>query len=101
MQALTSLLPGIRHLRVPVITGYVWLLFGWVLVQPDLGHRPHNQVAGSLYDLSGEVGPIGTVIGVSVFAFILGSASRDGTNALVWSFGVFRFSTLAQLLGLA
>lgn len=99
MQALTSLLPGIRHMRVPVITGYVWLLFGWILVQPDVGHRPNDQVAGSLYDLSGEVGPIGTAIGLSVFAFILGSASRDGTNAFVWSFGVFRFSTVAQLLG--
>ena len=31
---LTSLLPGVRDLRAPLAAGYIWLLFGWLVVEP-------------------------------------------------------------------
>jgi hypothetical protein len=51
MQILSSALPGFRDLRGPVIAGYMWLVFVWLLVEPDLDNRPENQLGGSLYDL--------------------------------------------------
>lgn len=58
MQILASALPGFRDLRAPVIAGYGWLLFGWLLVQPDLNQRPQNPLGAALYDLGHELGRI-------------------------------------------
>jgi hypothetical protein len=76
LQILASALPGVRDLRAPVITGYMWLLFAWLIVQPDLGHKPHGPVAGSLYDLGSEVGHIWVAIAVGVAAYLVGSVSQ-------------------------
>ena len=82
MQILANALPGFRDLRAPVISGYMWLIFVWLLVDPNLSHRPSSPLGGALYDLGGRVGHVGIVIGVSVVAYIIGTVSQVATNAI-------------------
>src|SRR3954451_13308783 len=42
MQVLANALPGVRELRGPLVAGYLWLLFIWMLLTPDLDHRPSS-----------------------------------------------------------
>ena len=84
---LANALPGFRDLRAPVVAGYLWLVFAWLTIEPDLGHRPANALAGSIYDLGNHVGPIGVGVGVSVAAYFLGSISQavSGPLRVAWS----------------
>ncbi|OHT86156.1 hypothetical protein BKG70_17225 [Mycobacteroides chelonae] len=75
MQLLSSALPGFRDLRSPLIAGYLWLLFLWILVKPDVKTRPSYEVAAALYDLGREAGPIWIGLAVGVCAFLGGSVS--------------------------
>ncbi len=75
MQLLSSALPGFRDLRSPLIAGYLWLLFLWILVKPDVKTRPSYEVAAALYDLGWEAGPIWIGLAVGVCAFLGGSVS--------------------------
>jgi hypothetical protein len=45
-------------------------------VRPDTSHRPTQNLAGTLYDLAHDVGPIPVGIAVSVVAYLLGSVSQ-------------------------
>src|SRR3989442_9897815 len=82
MQILSSALPGFRDLRGPVIAGYMWLLFAWLCVTPDLDHRPDDQIGGSLYDLAHDVGRVGVAVAVSVAAYLIGSIYQEESDAL-------------------
>jgi hypothetical protein len=81
VQILSTALPGFRDLRAPAIAGYVWLLFAWVLVRPDLEQRPAAAIAGSLYDLAGTLGKVGTAVTVSVAAYLIGATSQEVSRA--------------------
>lgn len=72
---LASALPGFRDLRAPVITGYVWLLFAWLLVKPDPNHKPTNALGAALYDLGHDAGRIWITVAISVAAYFVGSLS--------------------------
>jgi hypothetical protein len=87
MQILANALPGLRDVRAPVVAGYLWLLFGWLLVRPDVSKRPHNEIAAALYDLANNVGKVGTALAISVAAYLIGSVSEDLTNGIprFWS----------------
>lgn len=76
MQILASALPGFRDLRAPLTAGYLWLVFAWVAIKPDIGTRPTNDVARALYDLGESVGPFWIGLGVSVAAYLIGSVSQ-------------------------
>lgn len=82
MNVLASALPGLREIRGPVIAGYMWLIFGWVVADPNLGARPDGEFLGALYDLAREVGPIGVAAASGVLAYLLGSVSSEVTEAL-------------------
>lgn len=77
MQILANALPGFRDLRAPVIAGYMWLLFGWLLVQPDPNHRPENHLGAALYDLGQDVGRIWITVAIGVVAYFIGSISQS------------------------
>lgn len=95
MAFLASLLPGVREIRAPLIAGYLWVLFGWLVVDPA---KP-NAVDGDLYDRLGAVsqaiGPVGQAIAASVLAYLLGSVMTtltvQGIQALIarWRGRVF------------
>lgn len=76
MQILASALPGFRDLRAPLIAGYLWLMFLWILIKPDIHKRPINGVAAAVYDLAKDAGPIWIGLGVGVAAYLIGSVSQ-------------------------
>ena len=95
MQILGNLLPGFRDLRGSLITGYLWLLFAWVVTRPDLSVRPQDRIFGSVYDLGHEVGRAGIVAAVSVAAFFVGAVSQGATERAS-RFLLDRFTSLPE-----
>lgn len=77
LEILSTALPGLRDLRGPVIAGYLWLLFGWLLIRPDLDRRPTEPLAASIYELGDELGQIGLLVAVSVAAYLIGAVSQE------------------------
>ena len=75
MNILGSIVPGFRDLRGPLIAGYMWLLFAWLLVDPEVPLKSEGQL-GSIVDLAHEAGPIATAAAVSVAAYLVGAMSR-------------------------
>lgn len=82
MQILSNALPGFRDLRGPVIAGYMWLLFAWILTTPDLDTRPNGGVAEAFYNLGEHISRVGIIVAVSVAAYLVGSISQEASNAL-------------------
>ena len=82
MQILANALPGFRDLRAPVIAGYLWIVFAWLLVDPNLDHRPSSQPGAALYDLGNHIGHIGVAVAVSILAYFAGSVSQAGSDAV-------------------
>jgi hypothetical protein len=82
VQILANALPGFRDLRAPVIAGYMWLIFVWLLVDPNLSHRPSSTLGGALYDLGNRVGHVGIAVAVSVAAYLIGTVSQVATSML-------------------
>jgi hypothetical protein len=96
MQILSNALPGFRDLRNPIIAGYVWLLFGWLIVRPDLDTRPSSVVDRAIWDLGQHIGPIAVGLAVSVAAYLVGSVSQEISSALrrLCEWGRRRFATI-------
>ena len=64
---LASLLPGVRRLRTPLATGYLWIVALWMLV--------HQYVPTKLKDASGPIKSLfqlGTIVGATVALGIVG-----------------------------
>lgn len=77
MGILANALPGFRDLRSPLIAGYIWLGMVWLIIRPDVSHRPSGTVNATLWDLGHDLGRIGISIAVSVAAYLIGSISLD------------------------
>lgn len=73
MAFLSSVLPGVREVRAPLVAGYLWILFGWLLIDPATpdgrAEDPYNQLG----KLGEAIGPVGKAVAVSVGAYLLGS----------------------------
>lgn len=82
MQILANALPGFRDLRSPLIAGYSWLLFAWLVVAPDLSHTPQNRLGAALFNLGHHIGHIGLGVAISVVAYLVGSASQVASETL-------------------
>jgi len=89
VQILANALPGFRDLRGPVIAGYLWLVFAWLIVEPDVHHRPSGGVGATAWDLADDVGRFGVAVGVSVAAYLIGSLSLGAVEYLIEHFGDF------------
>lgn len=76
MQILASALPGFRDLRAPVLAGYLWLIFAWVVLKPNFSTRPANGVAAAVYDLAIAAGPLWVSLAIGVGAYLIGSISQ-------------------------
>jgi hypothetical protein len=84
MQILASALPGFRDLRAPLTAGYMWLLFVYLLVRPEIGARPANEIGAAVFDLANEVGRVWVAVGVGTAAYLVGAIS-DGVGAFLYS----------------
>ena len=95
MQILASALPGFRDLRAPVVAGYMWLVFAWLLVQPDPNQRPADSIGAALYDLGHDTGRLAIAIAAGVVAYLVGAISQSAAtsaarlirNANAWRLG--------------
>ena len=108
MQMLANALPGFRDLRGPLIAGYLWLLFAWLLFEPNTDYRPPDGVGAAAYDLAQEIGPIALAIALSVAAYLTGAVSQALSGVLtttwpkwdrlpLWARGGIRPSTTDQV----
>lgn len=60
----------------------MWLLFAWLLVQPDLDRPPAHGLGSSLFALGDHVGHVGIALGVGVGAYFAGTLSQALSAAL-------------------
>jgi hypothetical protein len=75
---LASLLPGLRDLRTPLATGYLWLVALWLLLHdwiPDSVDHAQGPIK-SLYQLGSFVGDAATLAALSFVGYLLGSMLR-------------------------
>jgi hypothetical protein len=84
LQILANALPGFRDVRAPLVAGYMWLLFAWLLAEPHL-HKNSGGVAGSAYELSQDVGPIWTGVAVGAAAYLIGAISQSTSAVFRWT----------------
>jgi hypothetical protein len=77
---LANALPGFRDLRAPLVAGYLWIVFAWLLVKPDFTHRPEHPLSGSLYDLGQQAGPFAVAVAIGTGAYLLGALSQEATS---------------------
>jgi hypothetical protein len=76
VQILANALPGFRDLRGPLIAGYMWLIFAWLIVQPNPNHRPSDSFGAALHDLGHDIGRVLVLIAISVAAYLIGAVSQ-------------------------
>ncbi|WP_433259144.1 hypothetical protein ACQPYK_33595 [Streptosporangium sp. CA-135522] len=73
---LANLLPGIREIRGPLATGYLWLFFSWLVWArhlPDAASA--TGLLADVYELAALVGTAGVGIAVSFAAYLIGVLS--------------------------
>jgi hypothetical protein len=72
---ISNLLPGLRDLRTPLATGYLWLIFVWLLVhkQVPTSVATAKGPLKSLYEISDLVGKGAILTAVTFIAYLLGS----------------------------
>jgi hypothetical protein len=81
---LMHLLPGLRELRAPLVSGYLWLITAWLL----LGHLdwlPSERPEGGgevarLWDLGGILGKTVVLAAISFIAYLIGSFLEIGPD---------------------
>lgn len=83
MHILASALPGFRDIRAPLTAGYMWLIFLYLVVQPDFDQRPTDEFLASAFDLAERAGPVWVAVAVSTVAYLVGSIT-EGLTELVY-----------------
>jgi hypothetical protein len=78
--AVEQLLSGLRELRSPLAAGYLWLFFGWLVVDPQLAGKNLTGSLKSIDRLGTFLGRIGIAISASVLAYLLGVVTEQLAN---------------------
>jgi hypothetical protein len=80
---LAQILPGIRHVRAPLIAGYILFAAVWLIADERFptGDFARSEYPG-FYSLEDFVGPLGVAAAVSVAAYLLGSLTFKASSAL-------------------
>jgi hypothetical protein len=67
--------------RAPTIAGYMWLIFAWLVVDPQLPLAMHSSgIAHALAELSATTGTVAMAAAVSVVAYLIGAISTVATD---------------------
>jgi tetratricopeptide (TPR) repeat protein len=74
---LVNLLPGLREIRAPLISGYVWLVFFLVALHGDLPSRDHPGALQPVFDLADGFSSLGIATALSVVAYLIGSSMQE------------------------
>ncbi len=83
MSILANALPGFRDIRAALVAGYLWLIFGWLLLGETLEARVEAPYLREIVDLANAAGALWTAVAVGVGAYLLGLVSRDVSRVLV------------------
>lgn len=67
-----SLLPGLRDVRVPLVSGLLWLLTGWILLEPHLPTEDAPAPLSSIYALGNYFGSSSVTAAVLFAAYLVG-----------------------------
>jgi hypothetical protein len=91
MAFLTSLLPGVREVRAPLVAGYLWVLFGWLVADPSSPDEARVDLYDRLSEVLRAIGPVGQAVAVSILAFLLGSVlTTVAIKLFQWAIGRWR-----------
>jgi hypothetical protein len=89
---LTNLLPGLRDLRAPLASGYLWLVGLWLVLVDAV--PPRNMATGvvaHVYALTTAVGHGAVLAAISFMAYLIGAVlSVESDGFVVRFFGVAR-----------
>lgn len=81
---LINLLPGIRDLRTPLATGYLWLLALWLWIPSHFKYIPPTSgVPGDITRLAHYASRAGVVVAISFAAYLIGVLSKSLNPPLV------------------
>jgi hypothetical protein len=73
---LTSLLPGLRELRAPLASGYLWLVALGLIVEPHVPDRAEaTGLMASVYRLTEGLSSVGLGVAATFAAYLIGSLS--------------------------
>lgn len=77
MHLLMNLLPGLREVRPPLASGFIWLFLAWLLIL-DSNVEPANEggIVGAVYTLLSTSNTIGAIAAITFLAYILGTVSE-------------------------
>lgn len=80
---LSSLLPGLREVRAPLIGGYLWLCGLWLAVGPSLPARSRaSGLLGDVVELADRLPQWAVFGGISVVAYLIGTLVEDLVRAV-------------------
>lgn len=65
---LATLLPGLRDVRVPLATGFLWLTFAWLLVARAIPNS--SELTGLLFEIDRAVAALGSTALVAALSFV-------------------------------
>jgi hypothetical protein len=72
-----NLLPGLRELRAPLVSGYLWLISAWLFLGRmewlPTERPPGNGEVARLWDLGGTLGKTVVLAAVTFLAYLIGS----------------------------
>jgi tetratricopeptide (TPR) repeat protein len=75
---IANLLPGLREIRAPLVSGYLWLIFFFLLLHSELPSTSHPDSSFKpLVDLGDDMSTLGLVTVASVAAYLVGSAMQE------------------------
>jgi tetratricopeptide (TPR) repeat protein len=75
---LANLLPGLREIRAPIVSGYMWLVFFFLVLHSDLPTRDNaSSAVQPLFELGDRLSVLGIATVASVAAYLVGSAMQE------------------------
>ncbi len=76
MGFLSQVFPGLRDFRTPFASGLLWLLFGWLLIEPHVNATHPHGVYDSIRTLNHAVQPLGLGFGIGLLAYLAGAITE-------------------------
>ena len=81
--SLSSLLPGIREIRTPLVAGYIWLVFAYLVAGAPSTLSDAPGPIQEIAELLDSFGSLAKGIAVSFVAYLVGSVSEDAFSRVL------------------
>lgn len=74
---LANFIPGFREIRAPLISGYLWLVFFFLVFNEDLPSSGDPGALAPLFELGAELSTLGLATVSGVAAYLVGSSVQE------------------------